>query len=54
MKTITKKCRITEGNGIFHNSRADVRLLASIVNTLIDTVNELIEAENNRQKEVNK
>lgn len=37
--------------GLFHDSRKDVKIIAKVVNMLIDKVNELIE-ENNRLRKM--
>lgn len=43
MKKITKRFVSSEGYGIFHDSRQDVRTLLEIDNILKDKVNELID-----------
>lgn len=41
-----------DGVGLTHDSRKDVRRLASVVNRLIDKINELIEENNNLQEDL--
>ncbi|GAA4880086.1 hypothetical protein GCM10023310_70340 [Paenibacillus vulneris] len=35
--------RPSDGSGIFHDSRSDIRILAEAINTVINKQNELIE-----------
>lgn len=41
----------TSDSGIFHDSRKDIRTLASCINQLVSKVNELVD-ENNKLKEI--
>jgi len=40
---ITKKLKRMGESGLFHDSRADVRLIAKYCNSLVDKINELID-----------
>jgi hypothetical protein len=40
------KVRQSDGYGIFHDSREDVRILGKALNTIIEKQNEIIEAVN--------
>jgi len=46
IKEITTRIRRSEGIGIFHDSRMDVRTLAGVCKELIEKVNELTKAAN--------
>lgn len=43
MKKIDFKINKSDGYGLMHDSRSDIKTLSKVVNHLIDKVNELIE-----------
>jgi len=51
MKKLDLKLRRT-GGAVFHDSRADSRLLMKCVNTIVEKLNEVIEENNRLKKEV--
>ena len=50
MKKLDLNLRRTSGRGVFHDSRADSRLLMKCMNTIVEKLNEVIE-ENNKLKD---
>lgn len=54
IERIKTKIRKTDSIGMFHDSRSDVRILAKLVNTLIDKVNELTDANNDLQDKLDR
>lgn len=46
IKRINIKLKPTNGAGIFHDTRNDVRVLGKVCNELINKVNELVEKVN--------
>lgn len=50
LKKLNIKIRPTEKIGLLHDSRADVRILAATINTLINKVNELVDENNKLHK----
>ncbi len=60
IKRLTNRIGNSDGIGIFHDTRGDVRTLAKMCNMLTDKVNELVNAvnyleeENRKLKEQNK
>jgi len=51
MEKLKLNLRIVTDKGIFHDSRADSRLLRTCINNIVDKLNEVIE-ENNKLKEI--
>lgn len=51
-KKITKKIKTALNNGIFHDTRADVDVLAEYCNMLTDKINQLIDEVNEVRAEV--
>lgn len=43
MQKLKTKLKNTSDYGLFHDSRADVRLLKNVINLLHDKINELID-----------
>jgi len=42
IKPIKTKIRQSDSIGIFHDSKSDIRMLAKVLNEVIDKVNEII------------
>jgi len=51
MEKLKLNLRITSDKGMFHDSRADSRLLMKCVNIIVEKLNEVID-ENNKLKEI--
>jgi len=51
MEKLKLNLRITSDRGIFHDSRADSRLLMKCINKIVEKLNEVID-ENNKLKEI--
>lgn len=52
MEKLDFKIKPSSESGLFHDSRKDIRLIAQVVNKLIETVNELIEENNKLKKDL--
>lgn len=50
MKRIELKLKESDGIGIFHDSRGDIKKLAKVINLLIIKVNELVDENGQIQK----
>lgn len=53
MKQLNLNLRIT-GGGIFHDSRADSRLLMQCINKIVQKLNEVVDENNNLKTEIEK
>lgn len=51
IKKLNRRIRRTGSEGLFHDTRKDVRLLAQVFNELHDKVNELVEEINRLKSE---
>lgn len=51
MQKLNLKLKQSANTGIFHDSRADSKLLMKSINLIVDKLNEVIE-ENNKLKEI--
>jgi hypothetical protein len=52
MEKLNLKLKRTSDTGIFHDSRADSRLIIKCVNTIVSKLNEVIEENNELKKEI--
>ena len=54
IKKITLRLKRVGESGLFHDSRADVRLISKFVNELTDKLNEVIDENNTLKSEIEK
>ena len=52
MKRLDLTLRVTSDRGMFHDSRADSRLIMKCVNTIVSKLNEVIDENNKLKQEI--